>query len=204
MPVAKKRDKVQVPAPQKDVRPVRVGHRIVNLNRRNKLSDLRTGETITEDERVTFIQEFAKCGLLTTASQKAGRSPFTFRALIDNDPSFKELVEEAYDYFKDTLEDTAYKRAVNGWDEPVYQKGEMVGTIHRYSDRMLEILLRGNRPQKFRDNVKVDANITGGIMIMPAIVVNGDEWQRQYSEALKQQAGADAAALTAEQPKAQQ
>jgi hypothetical protein len=41
------------------------------------------------------------------------------------------------------LEAEARRRAVQGWDEPVFHQGRKVGTIRKYSDRMLEILLKG-------------------------------------------------------------
>ena len=55
----------------------------------------------------------------------------------------------------DILEAEARRRAVTGVDKPVYYKGEVVGSITKYSDRLLMFLLRAHRPQKFRDGGKV-------------------------------------------------
>ena len=56
----------------------------------------------------------------------------------------------------DLLEAEARRRAVTGIDKPVYYKGEVVGSITKYSDRLLMFLLRAHRPQKFRDGGKVE------------------------------------------------
>lgn len=49
----------------------------------------------------------------------------------------------------DTLEDEARRRAERGVDRPVYQGGVMVGTVTEYSDTLMSLLMKGNRPQKF-------------------------------------------------------
>ena len=35
---------------------------------------------------------------------------------------------------------------------PVYYKGEVVGTVKKYSDRLLIVLLKAHRPAKYREN----------------------------------------------------
>jgi hypothetical protein len=42
----------------------------------------------------------------------------------------------------DALEREAWRRAVEGFDEPVHYQGEVVGYVKKYSDRMLELLLK--------------------------------------------------------------
>ena len=63
--------------------------------------------------------------------------------------------DEALEEGSDLLEAEARRRAVTGVDKPVYYKGEVVGSITQYSDRLLMFLLRAHRPQKFRDGGKV-------------------------------------------------
>jgi len=46
----------------------------------------------------------------------------------------------------DVLEAEAWRRAVQGTDKPVYQKGMMVGTVREYSDKLMVVLLRAARP----------------------------------------------------------
>ena len=42
----------------------------------------------------------------------------------------------------DILANTAYERAIEGVEEPVFWRGEQVGTRRRYNDRLLMALLR--------------------------------------------------------------
>jgi len=53
----------------------------------------------------------------------------------------QEIREEALD-----------KRGVKGWDEPVFHKGSQCGVIHRFSDKCLEIAVKGgDKTGKFKD-----------------------------------------------------
>ena len=51
------------------------------------------------------------------------------------------------------LEDEAQRRAM-GYEEDVYYKGEKVGTVTKYSDKLMEVLLKANAPEKYRERVE--------------------------------------------------
>ena len=61
-------------------------------------------------------------------------------------------MDHAREEAADTLEAEARRRAIEGVEEPVFHKGQRVGTVRKYSDLLLIFLLKGVRPQKFRDN----------------------------------------------------
>lgn len=82
-------------------------------------------------------------------------------------PEWLELWEESLELFADRLEAEMARRAIEGSDKPVFYKGEIVGEITEFSDTLAIALARGIRPEKFRDNVKVDANVTGGVLLVP-------------------------------------
>lgn len=82
-------------------------------------------------------------------------------------PEWLELWEESLELFADRLEAEMARRAIEGTDKPVFYKGEEVGSIREFSDTLAIALARGVRPEKFRDNVKVDANLTGGVLLVP-------------------------------------
>ena len=53
------------------------------------------------------------------------------------------------------LEAEAYRRAVEGWVEPVgWYKGKAGGTVRRYSDTLLIFTLKGLLPDRYRDRVE--------------------------------------------------
>ena len=57
----------------------------------------------------------------------------------------------ARDAGTDLLEDEAWRRAYSGTERPVFQNGALVGKTREYSDLLMELLLKGRRPEKFRD-----------------------------------------------------
>jgi len=82
-------------------------------------------------------------------------------------PIWKDTWNAAMELYRDELEEECIRRARDGVQEPVYYKGMVVGHITKYSDRLLEAQLRAERPEKYRDNVKVDADINGGVLLLP-------------------------------------
>lgn len=62
------------------------------------------------------------------------------------------------------IEEEAYRRAVDGYDEPVYtQAGKLAGHKKKYSDSVLMMLLRASDPEKYRE-VAAGA-VAGGIVL---------------------------------------
>ena len=70
------------------------------------------------------------------------------------DAAFRADWEEAIEIATDTLEAEARHRALFGSEEPVYYRGEIVGTKIQRSDRLLELFLKTYRPDKFATRVK--------------------------------------------------
>ena len=68
----------------------------------------------------------------------------------------------ALDMGADTLEDEAVRRAKDGVEKPVYQGGKLVGHVQEYSDTLLIFLLKGARPEKYRDRVQQELSGPGG------------------------------------------
>lgn len=54
------------------------------------------------------------------------------------------------------MEREAYRRAVEGVEKPLVSAGKLVTTVSEYSDGLLTFLLKARRPEKYRDNVKVE------------------------------------------------
>src|SRR5690606_31207294 len=68
------------------------------------------------------------------------------------DPQFDADVEGTQEGFGDHLETVAYERAVNGWDRPIYQRGELVGHERVYDSRILSQLLEANNKRYKKDD----------------------------------------------------
>jgi hypothetical protein len=76
-------------------------------------------------------------------------------------PAFDELWTEIYDDVTDVIENTAYKRAVEGIEEPVYYKGDLVDTKLVYSDSLLTLLLQSRRPEVYKQRAAIEAQPVG-------------------------------------------
>ena len=136
----------------------------------------------TQDRQVKCLMFLAKFGLAMRACSYAGVSFETVRKFRKENLAFQEAWDQALEIFREGLESEALRRALDGWDEPVYQKGELVGTIHRHSEKMMEMLLKANIPEKYRENIKLDANIsTGGVLIVPQ-PLSHEEWVAKYGD----------------------
>jgi hypothetical protein len=75
------------------------------------------------------------------------------------DVEYAALFVVAEEQAFDNLEREARRRAVEGTEKPVYQGGELVGTIREYSDTLLIFLMKGARPSKYRERVDVTLDV---------------------------------------------
>lgn len=67
----------------------------------------------------------------------------------------------------------AKRRAVEGTQRPVFHRGEQVGTIREFSDRLLEVLLKAEDPDTFGDRKVIEVSVSPmtGTDIMRALEV---------------------------------
>lgn len=110
-----------------------------------------------EDRVDEFMEEFRLSGNITAASEVCG---FNRNCVYDWKRIFPDLEQELAEARLEAverLEEECRKRATQGVNRPVFQKGKRVGYITYYSDNLLMFLLKGNAPEKFRDNL----NVTG-------------------------------------------
>lgn len=83
----------------------------------------------------------------------------------ERDSEFAEQWEQAREAAIDRLEAEAWRRAHDGVDEPVFYQGDRVDYITKYSDRLMELLLSANRPDKYKQRWQGDLNASGNLKI---------------------------------------
>lgn len=76
------------------------------------------------------------------------------------DESFAAAWDDALEKGLDAMEDEAIRRGCEGYEEPVFHKGEQVATIRKYSDNLMMFMLKGRRGDKFKDRFQGDINAT--------------------------------------------
>jgi AcrR family transcriptional regulator len=99
-----------------------------------------------------FLAALEETGSVTEAAKAANMGRSNVYQYRRSDETFAALWDQALDVAADVLEDEARRRAYEGVNEPVFHKGEKVGTVRKYSDTLLMFLLKGIRPQKWRES----------------------------------------------------
>lgn len=123
------------------------------------MGDMRgtTIKSIAELEwREKFIAALARLGNVTAACDKAKISRSQVYRVRDEDAEFAAAWDEALEEATERLEAEARRRAEKGTLEPIFHKGEKVGSVRRYSDTLMIFLLKAHRPDKYRDNHRIE------------------------------------------------
>jgi hypothetical protein len=95
-------------------------------------------------------------GNVSRACEAAGLSRQTAYEWRSADKDFAERWDETVEAGTDELEEEARRRAFAGVDEPVFYQGDECGTVRKYSDTLLIFLLKGRKPDKYRERVTID------------------------------------------------
>lgn len=98
-----------------------------------------------------IIQTAGNISEACEAAQISRRAAYDWR---EADAEFKQAWDDAVEVTTEALEQEVYRRAHEGCDEPVFYKGEMCGEIKKYSDTLAMFILKGRRPEKYRENIK--------------------------------------------------
>jgi hypothetical protein len=106
-------------------------------------------------KRGSFLAAFASVGNISDAAKIAGVGRRTHYEWME-DPEYRLAFREACAQAADGLEREARRRAMVGVDEPVFYKGAICGYVRKYSDGLLQVLLRAYRPRRFRENLKIE------------------------------------------------
>jgi hypothetical protein len=115
---------------------------------------------LTQEKRAEFLEEVATHANVTRAALKIGMARTYLYTARKEDESFFAEWKAAEEIGLDACEDEVTRRAVEGYDEPVFYQGEVCGTIRKYSDSLLMFKLNGGRPEKYRRQL-VTAEISG-------------------------------------------
>jgi hypothetical protein len=127
--------------------------------------------------RSVFLTALAACGNVSLAARAACVNRDTAYEHRRRDFDFAARWADAIEEASDALEAEARRRAVDGVNEPVVYQGELMGvwvgtdgkpatkdaegarfiplTLKKYSDVLLIFLLKGNRPDKYRERIGI-------------------------------------------------
>ena len=118
---------------------------------------------IGQHKKELFLAAYRKTGSITAAAAAASCKRQAHYFWLTQDPKYKTAFEAAEDEAVNSLEDEARRRAKEGWMEPVYYKGTVCGAIRKFSDTLLIFLLKGAKPEKYRDRYEMTGKDGGPI-----------------------------------------
>ena len=90
-----------------------------------------------------------------------------YKVKKEND-EFRALFDEARAIGLGRCVDEAIRRGCHGFEEVIYKNGEIVGTKRRYSDKLLEFIIRGNFSQ-YKNVGTNNVNVSNKMSISEAI-----------------------------------
>ncbi|WP_373043987.1 hypothetical protein [Vulgatibacter sp.] len=122
----------------------------------------------TAKAREAFLAELAESASPRLAAARAGIERRTAYRHREDDPEFAAAWDRALDLGLDQLLEEAFRRSVQGVEEPVVHQGQISQdvdgnpvTVRRYSDRLLEVLLKWRYPEKMADRLKAEVDVSG-------------------------------------------
>lgn len=113
-------------------------------------------ERYTHAQLESFLVELAEFGNVREACRRAKLTRSKLYQWRENDEAFAKRWDEAYALGVAGLEDEARRRAAEGVDKPVFQQGEQVGKVREYSDGLLMFLLKGAKPDVYKERVSAE------------------------------------------------
>jgi hypothetical protein len=131
-----------------------------------------------------YLTALAKAGRKIRAAEAAGVSMNAVADARGRVEGFREAEELAVEIHVEWMEEQVDIMAFHGIEEPVFQGGELVGHKLRFSERLAELRLKAEAPQKYRDNFKLEVEHKGGVLVAPARL-SPVEWAQQEADRLR-------------------
>lgn len=103
-----------------------------------------------------FLSAYEKFGNVCTAAKVAGIGRRTHYDWLADDQSYAAQFEDAQQQANAAIEEAMRKRAIDGWEEPVWHKGKQCGVVRKFDSTLLIVLAKANMPEKYRENHKVE------------------------------------------------
>lgn len=128
-----------------------------------------------------FLRALRSERSVVAACERAGIDRAAVYRHRQTDAVFAEQWAAVDTSITDDLEQEAIRRAVDGVAEPVYWQGEIVGLTRKYSDSLLQFLLRGRRREVYGDRTEI-TGAGGGPIQLQAIADLAESAKRRELE----------------------
>ena len=112
-----------------------------------------------------FLDLFVQIGTISGVAAELQIDPGVHQRWMELDPDYALRFAEAAEAAVDVAEAELRHRGIVGYDEPVYQGGELVGHVRKRSDACLIFYLKGRRRGVFGDRQEVTGLGGGPIQV---------------------------------------
>lgn len=107
--------------------------------------------------RRAFLRALSETGEVAAACRRVRISTTAAYGLRERSAAFAEAWDRALEQSVPMLEQVAWERAVEGWEEEIVAGGKVVGTRRRYSEALLKALLaRADRADSSEETLRAD------------------------------------------------
>lgn len=138
---------------------------------------------ITDPKKKAFLAAYAHTGRITQAGRSAQVNWRNHYNWMHSDPVYAQTFALAQQMAGDWLEDEAIRRAKEGILRAVHYQGVHVDDVVEFSDTLLIFLLKGAKPEKYRERFEHTGD-QGGPMVIRVVYENRTEGDTSSRERL--------------------
>jgi len=120
---------------------------------------------ITHPQKRAILAAYAETGRISHAATRANvalRMHYYWRKV---DPDYETAWLDAQRMVGDILEEEAVRRAREGITKTKFYKDQPIAIETEYSDTLLIFLMKGAKPDKYRDNLHVQQEVSGEVTL---------------------------------------
>ena len=128
-----------------------------------------SGVAFTPEVAKIFLDVLRETGNISLSAKACKLTRQNVQQHRDRNPEFAKVWDDAYQDAMDKLEREAWRRAAEGTEKPQMFQGRQIGIIREYSDRMMEMLLMGGRPEKYAHKFRGEITGKGGTPLVPEV-----------------------------------
>lgn len=158
-------------------------------------------QKFNDKARDLFLEVLAETASPKRAAEAVGVSRTLAYEYRKQDDEFRARWDAAVEVAMERLLEESFRRAVEGVEEPVVHGGRLATrtaddgdevplTVRRYSDRLLEVLLKFRYPDAMADRLRADVSVGGSLGIdAPALLRMSPEERASLKSILTKYAG---------------
>lgn len=109
--------------------------------------------------QMAFCRSYAVRGIIREACIASGISRRMYYKWRKSDAEFDDNCKMAEEMAADVIEREAFRRAVDGYEQPIIYQGEQTGTYTDYSDSLMSMLLKGNKKEKYKERTEHSGSV---------------------------------------------